>query len=716
MKIFPIIVGVLLACGPAASAQPKKFKLPDVVSSIAISGDGKIVLTGSIDGTATLWDAASGRRLRTLEGHANSVSAVALSGDGKFALTISAGKSVILWDASNGAKLHSFDGHKDKITSVALSGDGKLALTGSDDKTAILWDAATGKQLHLLEGHTNKVTGVALSADGKLALTGSLDETAALWGADGKKIRTLTSVGRKSRILGVALSGDGKFALANGVNYRNFWDTTTGKVLHNFPAGAGNIALSGDGKRALMIGLGVTGIWDTENAKIAVPLDKSDDPKQTFHRFALSRDGKVALSSSFDRKPAVLWDATTGKRTQLFPGPNASPPPNPFRIVFRSHSAIHSLALSEDNRTLLVGHGWGASVWDLAQAKRSHVLVRKYNPSFGSAVSSAALSGDGKLAITTDDNDATLWDAITGKKLFDLKGDDGYVRAVALSGSNITARTKTNWALTGSAYGTAILWDAATGKQIKTFKGKRFDPILRVALHDDFSLLTGSLQGGAVLWGISSGGAMKGFRHSNGINGLAQGFDNKNAFVISAGDKRAVMWSKIDGKVIRTYPHQVNVTCLQLSADLKHLVTGDLAGLAHLWDTRSAKEIQSFHHGELVKFAGDKQERMVLRQGDDVTAVALTSDGKHLWTSTSFGSIRLWDVKTGKELCRLYEAIGDSPHWLVATPDGRFDGPPAAWKEISYRELATGTLREDDDFRRKFHHPGLLAKILHGKN
>ena len=69
-----------------------------------------------------------------------------------------------------------------------------------------------------------------------------------------------------------------------------------------------------------------------------------------------------------------------------------------------------------------------------------------------------------------------------------------------------------------------------------------------------------------------------------------------------------------------------------------------------------------------------------------------------------------------KELCRLYEAIGDSPHWLVATPDGRFDGDPAAWKEISYREQATGTLRQDDDFRRKFHHPGLLAKILHGKD
>jgi hypothetical protein len=78
-----------------------------------------------------------------------------------------------------------------------------------------------------------------------------------------------------------------------------------------------------------------------------------------------------------------------------------------------------------------------------------------------------------------------------------------------------------------------------------------------------------------------------------------------------------------------------------------------------------------------------------------VSSVAISGDGK---------------------LCRIDEGVGDSPHWLVTTADGRFDGPPEAWKEVSYRVLATGALRDDDATRRTFHPPGLLAKILEGKN
>jgi WD40 repeat protein len=52
------------------------------VTSVAVSGDGKRVLTGSEDQTAILWDAASGQKLRTFTGHANIVLSVSLSRDG----------------------------------------------------------------------------------------------------------------------------------------------------------------------------------------------------------------------------------------------------------------------------------------------------------------------------------------------------------------------------------------------------------------------------------------------------------------------------------------------------------------------------------------------------------------------------------------------------------------------------------------------------------
>jgi WD40 repeat protein len=106
---------------------------------VAFSPDGKLVLTGSTDNTARLWEAATGKPVATLSGHTGSVFA------------------------------------------AAFSPDGKLVLTGSDDNTARLWEAATGKPVATLSGHTGSVRAVAFSPDGKLVLTGSEDKTARLW-------------------------------------------------------------------------------------------------------------------------------------------------------------------------------------------------------------------------------------------------------------------------------------------------------------------------------------------------------------------------------------------------------------------------------------------------------------------------------------------------------------------------------------------------------
>ena len=51
--------------------------------SVALSGDGKTLVSGSFDGTVKVWDVGTGRERTALKGHANLVATVALSGDGK---------------------------------------------------------------------------------------------------------------------------------------------------------------------------------------------------------------------------------------------------------------------------------------------------------------------------------------------------------------------------------------------------------------------------------------------------------------------------------------------------------------------------------------------------------------------------------------------------------------------------------------------------------
>src|ERR1039458_6622125 len=108
-------------------------------------------------------------------GHANDVTSVAFSPDGRLVLTGSKDMTARLWEAASGNEIRRFEGHTDRVTAVAFSPDGHEVLTGSGDKSARLWDAATGKELQRFLGHSGEVRSVAFSPDGRMVLTGSAE-------------------------------------------------------------------------------------------------------------------------------------------------------------------------------------------------------------------------------------------------------------------------------------------------------------------------------------------------------------------------------------------------------------------------------------------------------------------------------------------------------------------------------------------------------------
>ena len=120
------------------------------VTSVAISPDGKTIISGSEDNTVQVWDAQTGAALRTLEEHEGSVTSVAISPDGKTIISGSEDNTVRVWDAPTGAALHTLTGHERSVTSVAVSADGKMIVSGGDDNTVRVWSAQTGATLHTL--------------------------------------------------------------------------------------------------------------------------------------------------------------------------------------------------------------------------------------------------------------------------------------------------------------------------------------------------------------------------------------------------------------------------------------------------------------------------------------------------------------------------------------------------------------------------------------
>jgi WD40 repeat protein len=119
---------------------------------------------------------------------------------------------------------------------------------------------------------------------------------------------------------------------------------------------------------------------------------------------------------------------------------------------------------------------------------------------------------------------------------------------------------------------------------------------------------------------------------------------------------------------------------------------------ATLWEADGGKKLQTFQgHTHLVM------------------SVALSGDGKHLWTTSRDGSTRLWNTATGKELCTLLSMDGGKD-WLVVTPEGFFDGSPGAWRFVAYRVSGSLKVVDDDATRKQLHRPGLLSRVLKSEN
>ncbi|MCB0837969.1 MAG: hypothetical protein KDD99_14955, partial [Bacteroidetes bacterium] len=188
------------------------------ISALAISSDGKKVISGDISGQITIWD-HNGNLLHPLKSYEGEITAIVFAPNQEYWLGAGIGGELNLYNLNGdtistsntgtqitaatfipngkfvvtglrngqlqkrsleGELLGTYNGHSQRVNSMHYSPDGKYLLTSSDESAIFLW-SNTWKVVRTYRGHGDYVYQVDISADGNSFLSASKDGTAKYW-------------------------------------------------------------------------------------------------------------------------------------------------------------------------------------------------------------------------------------------------------------------------------------------------------------------------------------------------------------------------------------------------------------------------------------------------------------------------------------------------------------------------------------------------------
>ncbi len=579
----------------------------DKISSIAISGDNKRILTGSEDYTAKIWDKESGSIIATLEGHTDKVQHAEFSKDDKKILTASDDGTVKIWDGTTG-KLQTtivVYANKEDVGSACFSPDGTKVLTAArHDSTASLWDAGSGQRLAILTGHKGGIYSINFSHDGKHILTASKDHTAKMWGAQ-KGVLEQTFTGHRGEVHSAVFAPDDKTVFtASQDKTAKKWDITSGKALVTFTGHKYEVwatVFSPDGQRIVTTSDDNTArIWDIDTGIALKVLTAHNDEVMSA---VFSPDGRKVLTSSLDFT-AKVWDtsgivlASLGHANALnnavfahdgsyMVTSSSDHTAKVWEVVDRTNrkqlsgnlAAINALSFSATGKEIMKEEEGPEKMMD-SQARATIPLTSKDN--FMAAV---CLPGGKTMAAPSPDNTAKVWDLTSGKVVQTLTGHTNAVNTTACSPDG-------RLVVTASKDSTARIWDAASGKRMHTLSGHAAEIVSASFSPDGKWVLTASKDKTARIWDVASGECLHILKgHTSWVTGVTVSPDGKQVLTVSY-DNIAKIWDAGNMKELATlFGHTSGVRTGAFSPDSKIILTTSLDHSAKMWDAATGKEL-----------------------------------------------------------------------------------------------------------------------------
>ncbi|MBK9187504.1 MAG: protein kinase [Phycisphaerales bacterium] len=579
------------------------------VRSAAFSPDGTRIVTTSTDGTARVWDVATGTTLTELKGHTDSVNSAAFSPDGTQIVTASSDGTTRVWDSATGESIAKFTGHMGRVNTAMFNPDGTRIVTASDDATVRVWDAMTRGAIAVFTVHMGIVKSAAFSPDGTRIVTTSMSGPAwvldAATGTSHAKLRSLAH----ARSYAVFSPDSPRIVTESYDQTLRVSDGATGATLAELKGHTGLVnsaAFSPDGTRIVTASDDTTArVWDAATGATLIELRGHSDCATSA---AFSPDGTRIVTASRD-KTARVWDATTftilvelnGNPNYIITSVAYCPDSTRFVTVSDDNIARVCDAASETTLAELKGHtdfvtsaafspdgsrivtaskDETARVWDAATGT-GHAELRGHT----NDVISAAFNPDGTRIVTAStDRTARVWDAATGTSLAELKGHTDFVTSAAFSpdGTQI---------VTASWDKTARVWETATGTSLVELKGHMGRVLSAAFSPDGMRIVTSSWDKSARVWDAATGTSLAKLKgHTDIVISVA--FSPDGTRIITASwDLTLRVWDAVTGITLAELKGLSSTSySAAFSPDGTRIVTSSYNETARVWESVPYRE------------------------------------------------------------------------------------------------------------------------------
>lgn len=569
------------------------------VTALAVTPDGKRILSGSEDGILRVWSIKEGRELRTLVGHASRITAIAVAPDGRCA-TASDEPGIKLWDLDSGVEAGEFSrpGMAMSERAVAFSEGGSHLLTASNRGLVVCWDTKTGNVIKAIEVAIREAGAVTISEDGLYGAWGCSLGTIVIW--DFQKWKELRRVKHDA---------DWSEVISEGGLGPVDWDS---QAARHATSGIGSVAVS-SAHRCILSGSvdGSVMVWDMDSGVVRASLRRHAD---RLSALALMPDGRRVVSGSEDGI-LKIWDLPSGDELHTLLG---------------TSSKIHATAIIPPSGPIVSASDDGSlGLW--APGPSDGVKERIAHEA---CVTALAITPDGDRAFSAaQDGRLMTWDLErTGERVSSRDLAESTPIAIASDGRRILFRSREG-----------VL-------QVQDLEREGAESGCRELLSDssDVAMASNGIRavaissGTIVLLDLETGQRVRTLGSHPSASRVRLTPDAKTAISLGTGETQFLrVWDVDAGRVKRELPvAEERLTwaiSLALSADGSLALTGSMDGILKAWDLLRGQEI------------GQMKSR-----GEWMCSLALTPDGTRAVTVSGgtgaleeTGFLEMWDVARG---------------------------------------------------------------------